>query len=735
MSQWVMDWSKAPNRLLQKESLFARQPSCYSYPRAKRRCLSSSVTALSPRPNELKKDGDSLNGSEFHGQLGHRAREKLADKEFFFSLLNSASTKREVKSYLSRFRYSKPESTKNSPPKAEERPTDENVSLKSARSGVNLGGFFGGVRAVEQSPVFRQEHRQTDSRAEEVSETLHVALIKLRSPQLLDDQSLRGIGRTLSQLTRLDMRCCVVIDPGRAQNGIDWRQSMTEQADRLCAAIDASSSFGPRRLDTILSLPNTTSTTPTVLSRKVLISPLRKGHITVIIPMGYTQDSGQAVPLQADDVVLSLTKEFAGLWVKPELDEDPAHIARRIRELQKQISLDRMIILDPLGGIPASNASQKSHVFINMEQEYDDIEHELLGALNNNLENDLDKGSESKLPGAVSNPFSKFVETDVTPLATAPKKSAESQYRNEQALPEEEHLANLRLMQRSLAFLSPSSSGIITTPQDAANSSRPAEDEAQFSAVGTRRKRNPLLHNLLTDKPVHSASLPLGRLEGKGDSDTSDPSNPLVHSTFVKKGMPLTVIPHPRVKEWTAGNGGEPRLTLDDPRIDLPRLVHLIEDSFNRKLDLKHYLDRVNDRIAGLIIAGEYEGGAILTWETPPGVVDDGSEESLSRMVPYLDKFAVLKRSQGAGGVADIVFNAMVRGCFPRGVCWRSRQDNPVNKWYFERARGTWKIPDSNWTMFWTTPGVPEDGQRFLDYEGVCRDVVPSWADNHHVVD
>jgi amino-acid N-acetyltransferase len=146
-------------------------------------------------------------------------------------------------------------------------------------------------------------------------------------------------------------------------------------------------------------------------------------------------------------------------------------------------------------------------------------------------------------------------------------------------------------------------------------------------------------------------------------------------------------------------------------------------------------MDRVNGRLAGLIIAGEYEGGAILTWETPPGVPDDGSPESLSRMVPYLDKFAVLKRSQGAGGVADMVFNAMVRTCFPTGVCWRSRRGNPVNKWYFERSRGTWKLPDSNWTMFWTTEGVPENEQTFWDYEGVCRHIEPSWTDKQKPAD
>ena len=86
--------------------------------------------------------------------------------------------------------------------------------------------------------------------------------------------------------------------------------------------------------------------------------------------------------------------------------------------------------------------------------------------------------------------------------------------------------------------------------------------------------------------------------------------------------------------------------------------------------------------------------------------------------------------------MADIVFNAMVRGCFPNGVCWRSRRDNPVNKWYFERARGTWKIPDTNWTMFWTTEGVEVGGgQRFMDYEAVCRGVEPSWADKKRVAD
>jgi amino-acid N-acetyltransferase len=276
------------------------------------------------------------------------------------------------------------------------------------------------------------------------------------------------------------------------------------------------------------------------------------------------------------------------------------------------------------------------------------------------------------------------------------------------------------MFRRALQMLPPTASGLITTPQEAANSARVRMSE-DVSTVGTRRQKNPLIHNLLTDKPAYSSSLPSGRLGATAQSVSG--------STFLKHGMPLTILPNPAAQEWTAEK--QPWVKLTDSRIDLERLVYLINDSFDRKLDVEGYLKRVNDRMAGVIIAGDYDGGAILTWETPPGA-DDGDT---SRLVPYLDKFAVLKTSQGAGGVADILFNAMARTCFPNGVCWRSRKDNPVNKWYFERSAGTWKIPESNWTMFWTTPSVEQNSQTFVDYEAVCRTVPPTWLDNKAVQD
>lgn len=63
------------------------------------------------------------------------------------------------------------------------------------------------------------------------------------------------------------------------------------------------------------------------------------------------------------------------------------------------------------------------------------------------------------------------------------------------------------------------------------------------------------------------------------------------------------------------------------------------------------------------------------------------------------------------------------------------RQDNPVNKWYFERSRATLKLMDTNWTMFFTTPEENMDQQTFQDYEAVCKTIEPSWADKQGVQD
>ncbi|KIX02474.1 uncharacterized protein Z518_08415 [Rhinocladiella mackenziei CBS 650.93] len=596
------------------------------------------------------------------GSFAHQARQRLANKEFFTSLLSSAATKRDAKAYISRLK----SPTKTSPvPKPAPRP-----ATTKPKSEVNLGNLFGRSRAVEESPVFTQYDKELEQTIEE-QETLHVALVKLSHASGMTEPILKGIAQTLSSLSRLSMAPCVVLEEADQIDDKARRECLTQSANRLVAAIDRISDSGARKLDNVLSFGD--DGRPQVFLRKLLTRPLRRGRIPVVVPIAYSETRQHAVPTTADEALLALTRELAGLNFTPREDDPPDHVAEKVSRMRKQISLDRIIVVDETGSIPSTKSIDKKHVFVNLEQEYSSLQEEL----------------RSSTDGGVS-----------------PK-----------------HASNLKLFRDALRMLPHSSSGLLTTPLEAANTLKAADD--QVSSVGTRRQKNPLIHNLLTDKPAYSSSLPTGRL----GQDT--PSSSATASTFVKRGMPLTILPNPDAQAWTAAR--TPRLELTDPRIDLDRLTYLIDDSFNRKLDAEAYLKRVNDRIAGVIIAGDYEGGAILTWETPPGLSDGDT----SRLVPYLDKFAVLKKSQGAGGVADIVFNAMVRTCFPDGVCWRSRKDNPVNKWYFERSRGTWKIPETNWTMFWTTPGLlePQKSQVFLDYESVCRTVKPTWADGKEIAD
>ena len=509
---------------------------------------------------------------------------------------------------------------------------------------------------------------------------MHAALVSIRSPHLVKDDVLDGIALTLAQLVRLDMRIVIALNcseqltwPGQASSFKDVYQ---RQADRVVAAIERHNNAGARYVDSALSTNESHARDTsfaqvqgnvTVEIPKLIFEPLRRGAIPVIPAIAHSTDY-RATPVSSTDVMLALTRALSQVAVGSHDQDTP------------DTSLDRIIILEPLGGVPSETREDKAHVFINLDQEFDDITAEL----KDNPAND-------------------------------------------------HHLENIDTLRACLTLLPPASSALLISPEEAASVSRSTKSSDTFGII-TRRQKNPLIHNLLTNKPMISSSLPVARLPSFGISLPTSAPPTATRSTLVKRGMPLTIVPDPRKHPWTPPKPGEKTISLEDhPDINLPRLVDLIDDSFRRPLDLRHYLKRIENRIAGVIIAGEYEGGAILTWEMPASLSASSKasgQYDASRLVPYLDKFAVLQRSQGSSGVADVVFQAMVRSCFPQGVCWRSRKSNPVNKWYFERSKGTWQLADTQWTMFWTGDGIVEDEAKWNDYIEVCRNIDPSWKDD-----
>ena len=607
----------------------------------------------------------------------HAARmeeDAQASRELFMDVLTANATKRDAKQYLSSFNQPKP-----SPPKPsaqdERNARCRRYQDRVDRMGVNLGGLYAPARAIANTPQFTREI--VPEKVPLVRKTLHTALVSLRSPESLSDELLDGIAATLSQLVRLDMRIllaidCVNLGDAHHQHLHAKRQMLSDQGGRLVRAIANHSPEGARYVPdamTCADMPDSLGGTGVSVGMpKLLLHPLKRGAVTIVPTIAYSE-SGHLTSTSLAETMRALTAQLAGQGVSPTIG--------RNTEYPDPVSLDRIIMLDPAGGIPSKDRGDGAHIFINLEQEFEAIDRELA---------DGNSGPQKAL------------------------------YR--------QHQANLDISRQCLTMLPSASSAIIITPQEAAISSR-GRTEGEPIRAGTRQQKNTLIHNLLTNKPMVSSSLPLERLPSAfgvngGLATTTRPA-----ATLVKKGMPLTIIPSAdRWVGWTAPKSGRTTINLrEDPRINFPRLVALIENSFRRKLDVEHYLNRIAGRTAGIIVAGDYEGGAILTWEQAPGSNDP------TQLVPYLDKFAVLQSSQGSAGVADIVFQAMARTCFPHGVCWRSRNDNPVNKWYFERASGTWTIPNSNWTMFWTGEGVVEDQKKWEEYVGVCTSVMPSWAD------
>ncbi|SCV70415.1 BQ2448_1809 [Microbotryum intermedium] len=262
--------------------------------------------------------------------------------------------------------------------------------------------------------------------------------------------------------------------------------------------------------------------------------------------------------------------------------------------------------------------------------------------------------------------------------------SSEFDYINQTFVWQESHptsLANLALLQDCLAELPRTASAVLVS----------------------HRSPRSLIANLITNKPAHSPSLHQSLL----------PNTQMMHQpTIVRRGLPIRVF----------------RKMSD---IDLPALTRLLEASFGKTLDAEPFCAHLDKTLDFCIIAGDYQGVAIVTNEAPSE--DPSSDEAASiasgdqssRSIAYLDKFAVLPSLQGDGTV-DFLWGALRDESFGLGLLdalnpnvggkqglgegrdlvWRSRSNNPVNKWYFERSNGFFKIPPPRgsqvgFALFW----------------------------------
>ncbi|KAF5385515.1 hypothetical protein D9757_005418 [Collybiopsis confluens] len=221
-------------------------------------------------------------------------------------------------------------------------------------------------------------------------------------------------------------------------------------------------------------------------------------------------------------------------------------------------------------------------------------------------------------------------------------------------------LSNLALAKTCLAYMPPTSSAVMVS----------------------HRSQSSLIGNLITNRPAVSSSLPHALLQGNRKLTPHTP-------TLIRRGLAIRVV-----------------RTVDE--IDRTKMNALLEQSFGRSLEEVEFYNRLKHTLDFVIIAGDYAGAAIVTNEPCP---------NLSQPISYLDKFAVLPSHQGDGTV-DFLWVALHDESYglghpssanPNGgkegqgegrdLVWRSRVNNPVNKWYFERSSGHVRLGD--WVLFW----------------------------------
>lgn len=223
-------------------------------------------------------------------------------------------------------------------------------------------------------------------------------------------------------------------------------------------------------------------------------------------------------------------------------------------------------------------------------------------------------------------------------------------------------LSNLSLARQCLSYMPPTSSAIMVS----------------------HRSPSSLIANLITNKPAVSSSLPHALLQGNNKLTLHTP-------TLLRRGLPIQVL-------------------RTSAEIDRPKMKALLEQSFGRTLNEEAFYHRLERNLDFVIVAGDYVGAAIVTNESCP-------ESSPFPSLSYLDKFAVLPSHQGDGTV-DFLWVALHDETYGLGLpfsinpnggkegkgegrdlVWRSRSNNPVNKWYFERSTGHLRM--GSWVLFW----------------------------------
>lgn len=562
--------------------------------------------------------------------------------ELILTILNSTATKREARSYLSKYRLLEENDIYKNKQKLLEYDDSHENDISPLVANKNYSNYIDKVMidglndTVDDdntllrpdSPVIIHKpttpHARINDTSNEIklTQTIRTFVLRIKRLDQWKSKQMQNLGNVLRKAMSLGASPVLVID-GKLVEGTHEKNEkeiefyVESQLEKLLENL--SGNVSARIVQGCFDVRKD-GTLNTVVPEMIAV-PIFSGIVPVISPIVVKEGSLGKTCIKSFELTNAVID------------------CLQSADLKDILSVEKVVFVGQTGGFLSVERSRGTHVLVNLLQEYDAIKEEI---------------------------------TDKLKLS------------NEQR---NIHLSNLKEM-KILLDKSPDITGLLTTIEMATK-----EEEKQ---VG--KETNPIIYNILTDRPTISSSLPVSLRR-----------TPQLNTTVVKKGMEVSAFLTDEASE------GLDLLEMEKKgMIDLSKLKFLIDDSFGRDLNMNHYLSRVNGKVAGLIIAGDYEGGAIITWE-----------KANDRFVAYLDKLAVIKEKQGIPGIADIIFKAMLNG-FKEELLWRSRKNNPVNKWYFERSKANYSIDGTQWRLFYT--GLKELSESNLrQYAAICSSIEPSF--------
>ncbi|RLV94268.1 Amino-acid acetyltransferase mitochondrial [Spathaspora sp. JA1] len=515
-----------------------------------------------------------------------------AKRNLILSILKSTTTKREARNYLnkyqSQFDFSGLDFNKSI------KTINDEQSLTKRDSQREL--FI--TRYLNNQNPFINIYDQEDVKLKKVP--LRIAIFKIKFPSITFQQW-KGIAETFKRLLTLGISPIILLDYNHLLTDSFKHNElyMIEAANKLLNYFGNPTEESELNASVIRSLFTHVDNKLSIDSLESVLIPMYQGLVPIIQPIAYDSKSGIQEFISTDQLLYSLASTL--------VEKSTPDI----------LSIEKIVMIDPIGGIPSIERNQTSHVFINLYQEYSDILSEL---------------------------YIGHIEPKIRDL----------------------HVINLNSMNNVLSFINnhtknDETTGIITTPE--------------IMSVN-HDQLNPIIYNVLTDRPIISSSLP-----------STNTRTPQLSTSIIKKGVKVEIYDQENYysrKFFTLRN------LFRDKVVDKARLIELLNDSFGKPLDSETYISRINENLATLVIVGDYDGAAIITWEYSQG-----------EKIAYLDKFAIAKKNQGLPGLADIIFKIILQS-HPVELIWRSRKVNPVNKWYFERCCGCMSSPESQWKIFYT---------------------------------